>query len=41
MYKIIANNTEFMFHDINGATLSINILERFNIPYILEKIGDI
>ena len=41
MYKIIANGIEFVFHDIHGETLNMNILDTFNIPYKFEKIDDI
>lgn len=38
MWRLKANNTHFDFHDLEGARLSIAILERFNIEYVLEKI---
>lgn len=34
-YRIIANGVSFDFHDIYGARLSIDILNRFNIKYKL------
>ena len=34
-FRLIANGVSFDFHDIHGAKLSIDILDRFNVKYKL------
>tara|TARA_Y100000816_G_C26010278_1_gene528182 strand:- start:408 stop:563 length:156 start_codon:yes stop_codon:yes gene_type:complete len=37
-YRLIANGVSFDFHDIQGAKLSIDILDRFNVKYKLVNL---
>lgn len=39
-YRIVCNEIEFDFHDEYGAELTIQILERFEIPYRLYKLEE-